>query len=378
MSETISPPAADAAASPPPAALAPALACGKVILLGEHAVVYGVPALCGALHGGAEVTAVPGTGALRVPAWQVVTPSAQELLAPAFRAPGELAGPPDEAVDASGATTEQPLSLAFRAILRSVLSAEQQRDDEFVVPYDFVARFAIPTGAGLGSSAALSVALVRALDQALGLGLLPRQVDAAALAAEQVFHGHPSGLDHTIAQHGGFGLFRRGHGLTPLDGTVGLRLCIGHTGRARDTRGRVARVAELHRADPATVDACFSRIAALVDDAVAALRCADLTALGAAMNQNQRELARLEVSCPEIEEMCHLARAAGALGAKLTGGGGGGCVVALAGGREAEVRAIWERAGFRSFVADIGPATTADEPSRAPFAAPADSCRSPR
>ena len=248
-------------------------ACGKVILLGEHAVVYGVPALCGALNGGAEITAIPGRGALRVPAWSVVTPPAGELLAPAVRAPGAL---PDEVAEpvasATGAAGNQSLLHAYRAILRSVLSAAQRRDDDLVFPYDFVARFAIPTGAGLGSSAALSVALVRALDQTLGLQLAPRQVDAAALAAEQVFHGHPSGLDHTIAQHGGFGLFRRGHGLTPLYGTPELRLCIGHTGRARDTKGRVSRVAELHREAPAEIGACFARIAALVDEAVAALR----------------------------------------------------------------------------------------------------------
>ena len=337
-------------------------ACGKVILLGEHAVVYGVPALCGALSGGAEITAIPGRGALRVPAWSVVTPPAGELLAPAVRAPGAL--PPelvergelaDSVTSSAGAAGNQSLLHAYRAILRSVLSAAQRRDDDLVFPYDFVARFAIPTGAGLGSSAALSVALVRALDATLGLQLLPRQVDAAALAAEQVFHGHPSGLDHTIAQHGGFGLFRRGHGLTPLYGTPELRLCIGHTGRARDTKGRVSRVAELHREAPAEIGACFARIAALVDEAVAALRCADLAALGAAMNDNQRELGRLEVSCPEIDEMCRLGRAAGALGVKLTGGGGGGCVVALAGEREDAVRRAWEQAGFTSFLATIGP-----------------------
>jgi mevalonate kinase len=113
------------------------------------------------------------------------------------------------------------------------------------VPYDFVARFAIPTGAGLGSSAALSVALVRAIDQAVGLGLTEAHIDAAAFAAERVFHGSPSGLDHTVAQRGGFGLYRRGQGLSPLGDTPPLRLCIGHTGRARDTKGRVARVAEL-------------------------------------------------------------------------------------------------------------------------------------
>lgn len=340
-------------------AVATASACGKVILLGEHAVVYGVPALCGALHGGAEVAAIPGRGALRVPAWDVLTPTAAELLAPIGRPPGEL---PADAALGSG---ENALFQAYRAILRSVITAAQRRDDDFAVPYDFVARFAIPTGAGLGSSAALSVALVRALDQALRLRLSPKQVDAAALAAEQVFHGHPSGLDHTIAQHGGFGLFRRGHGLTPLYGTPELRLCIGHTGRARDTKGRVSRVAELHRDDPKTIGGCFARVAALVEQAVAALRCADLAALGAAMNENQRELCRLEVSCPEIDEMCRLAQAAGALGAKLTGGGGGGCVVALAGEREDAVRAAWERAGFTSFVAAIGPAADGG-PSESP------------
>lgn len=331
-----------------------ATACGKVILLGEHAVVYGVPALCGALRGGAEVAAVPGRGALRVPAWDVVTPTSAELLAHAGRAE-------DGAADAG----QQSLFQAYRAILRSACTAAQRHEAELVVPYDFVVRFAIPTGAGLGSSAALSVALVRAIDQSLRLGLSAAQVGDAALAAEQVFHGHPSGLDHTIAQHGGFGLFRRGHGLTPLPGTPELRLCIGHTGRARDTKGRVARVAELHREDPTATGACFARVAALVEQAVAALRRADLSALGAAMNENQGELGRLEVSCPEIDEMCRLARKAGALGAKLTGGGGGGCVVALAGDHEDAVRAAWERAGFTSFSAVIGPAAGAQ--SQAPL-----------
>src|SRR5262249_563607 len=143
--------------------------------------------------------------------------------------------------------------------------------------HDFLARFAIPTGAGLGSSAALAVALVRCIDQTLGLKLAAEHVDAAAFAAEKVFHGHPSGLDHTVAQHGGLGLFRRGQGLFPLEQTVpSLSLLVGHTGRARDTKGRVARVAELHTKDPAATRARFDHIAELVEQAVAALRRGDL------------------------------------------------------------------------------------------------------
>jgi mevalonate kinase len=366
----VAPPSADPLAVPPPdpgAAPGPAAtACGKVILLGEHAVVYGVPALCGALRGGAEAHLVPGRGALRVPAWGAVTPTAAELLAQPERS---SASPSDLSVglSAAGAPSEQPLAQAYRAILRSVLaSASAEKIEQArALAVDFEVRFSIPTGAGLGSSAALAVALVRALDVALALGLSDPEVDAAAFAAEKVFHGSPSGLDHTVAQRGGFGLFRRGQGLSPLTGTPALRLLIGHTGRARDTKGRVQRVAELYQADREGTGTRFARIAGLIDEAVAALGRGDLAALGRAMNQNQAELRHLDVSCPEIDTLCELALEAGALGAKLTGGGGGGCVLALCAEREADVAAAWQRRGFTSFPVTIGPS-----PGQGPAARP--------
>lgn len=331
----------------PVTATATATACGKVILLGEHAVVYGVPALCGALQSGCSVAAVPGDGRLRVPAWNVATASAVELMS------NDRA-----AVDA--ACSSLALTAAYHAMLRSI---ENTGESPRPLPLadlrsDFVANFTIPTGAGLGSSAALAVALLRCLDRTLSLDLDDKQIDAAAFAAEKIFHGQPSGLDHTVAQHGGFGLFRRGHGLSPIVGlpqqSRELRLLIGHTGRARDTKGRVARVAELYQSAPAATTARFTCIAELVEQAALALRRGDLPALGDAMNRNQSELAALEVSCAEIETMCELAKQAGALGAKLTGGGGGGCVVALAPTREAEVAAAWQTAGFTSFAVQIG------------------------
>jgi mevalonate kinase len=318
-------------------------ACGKVILLGEHAVVYGVPALCGALQGGASVEITSGQGRLLVPEWDVATPPLGELLGPA--------------------PVTSPLAQALRAICESAFASVGRPLDAAALPYDFVARFAIPTGAGLGSSAALSVALVRAIDQAVGLGLTEAHIDAAAFAAERVFHGSPSGLDHTVAQRGGFGLYRRGQGLSPLGDTPPLRLCIGHTGRARDTKGRVARVAELTQQQPELTTACFARIGALVEEAVTALRLGDLARLGQAMNENQALLRKLDVSCEEIEHVCQLALAAGALGAKLTGGGGGGCVVALAPGREQEVRSAWQAAGYSSFLVEVGGDASQSAPS---------------
>jgi mevalonate kinase len=303
---------------------------GKVILLGEHAVVYGHPALCAALQDGVAVEAVPGSGRLCVPAWDLAA-------APCFDDAPELL----------------PVARAYGAILRALSLAEPPAH------HNLVATFSIPTGAGLGSSAALSVALTRALDQLLGLSLRPEQIAHAALCAEQVFHGRPSGLDHTVAQLGGFGLFRRGAGLSPLSAEP-VPLLIGMTGRPRDTRGRVARVAELYMTQEQTTRGCFAEIAGLVESGARAVRRGDLEALGQAMDQNQEVLGQLEVSCPEIEHMCRLARKAGALGAKLTGGGGGGCVIALAPGREEAVRRAWQEAGFSSFFTTIGGSAAAE------------------
>jgi mevalonate kinase len=209
---------------------------------------------------------------------------------------------------------------------------------------DLTLRFALPTGAGLGSSAAMAVALGRAL------GLAGAALAQAAMDAETVIHGKPSGLDHTVALAGGFGIFTRAAGLRPVAAPP-LTLAIGHTGKTRDTKGRVARVAELVAERSDEVRARFAAIERLVEAGRAAVERGAIGELGAAMNENQRHLEALEVSCPEIERLCGLAREAGAVGAKLTGGGGGGCVIAV--GREPEVVAAWERAGFRGFLAEV-------------------------
>ena len=301
-----------------------ARAPGKVILIGEHAVVYGHPALAGALGSGVSVEATPGSGLLRVPAWNVEV-----------RADREAAS---------------SLARAFAAILDRLAT-----EPGWIAPsVDLTARFEVPSGAGLGSSAALSVAIVRALAAAAGRELPLPTVLEAAMAAETVFHGRASGIDHAVAAQGGFGLFTRADGLRPIDAARPVPLVVGNTGRARDTQGRVARVAQLLDERPGETRARFDAIAALVRRAAAAVAEARFGELGAAMDEDQRHLAALEVSCPEIEAMCALAHEAGAVGAKLTGGGGGGCVIALAPGREDAVRAAWQRAGFDSFVTEVG------------------------
>src|SRR5439155_16660589 len=139
-------------------------------------------------------------------------------------------------------------------------------------------------------------------------------------------------------------------GLEPVAAARPFELVVGSTGVARDTAGRVARVAELRIERPGEVDERFRAVAGLVERAARAIADGNLGDLGAAMDENQRHLAALEVSSSEIDRMCAIAREEGAVGAKLTGGGGGGCVLALAPGRERAVRDGWASAGFESFV----------------------------
>src|SRR5688572_11474982 len=136
-----------------------ARAPGKVILLGEHAVVYGHPALAGALGRGVTVEVRPGR-TLRVPAWGVDV------------SPGEAS----------------PLGRAYAAILEKFALCEP--------PCGLEAAFDLPAGAGLGSSAALSVAIARALGEATGRALTRAEELECAMAAETVFHGRASGIDH--------------------------------------------------------------------------------------------------------------------------------------------------------------------------------------
>ena len=295
---------------------------GKVILLGEHAVVYGVPALAGALEGGAQVQTRPGRGLLRISAWGVE-------------------------VDPARTDDDRSVAAAYRA-LRGALGLEPYS------PVDLELFFEVPTGAGLGSSAAMAVAIARALGDAHQLNLGNAALVDAAMASETVIHGRPSGLDHTVAVYGGFGLFVRGQGLTPVRAARPVPLVIGHTGRARDTKGRVARVAELCEQRSDETRARITAIAELTERGRRAVESGQLGDLGAAMSENQRHLSALECSSPEIDQMCAIAQDAGAVGAKLTGGGGGGCVIALAPQQESAVREAWRKAGFDAFTTTVG------------------------
>ncbi|MEZ4402490.1 MAG: mevalonate kinase [Kofleriaceae bacterium] len=294
---------------------------GKIILLGEHAVVYGHPALAGAID--------------------------LDVLATVRRRPGPLVLAVHGAFAVEvAATDDHPVAAA----LRVVVDALGQAGDVGVT-----AHARVPAGAGLGSSAALCVALVRALALYLGRCLDDDGVAALANQAERCFHGTPSGLDVALATRGGLGRFVRGAGLTPIAAPP-VPLVVAASGEPRSTATMVARVAAARTAAPAATDAELARLGALADAAAATVAAgADAwPALGAAMTEAHGRLGALGVSTPRLDALVASALAAGALGAKLTGGGGGGAVIALAPGREAAVAAAWHALGAPTFTTTVG------------------------
>lgn len=313
---------------------------GKIILLGEHAVVYGYPALAAALDRGVTIDAIPtpagGPLRLDVAAWNVAV----------ALNPGVM-----EAPRSVGRGTSEPLPGEEHPVGRA-LSAIADTLGVGRPALSLVGDAQIPAGAGLGSSAAMAVAIARAL---LGHAKRPADLEIvtrAAGASEAVLHGRQSGVDVALATAGGIGVYRRSTGLRKIS-IPPLRVLVAPSGSPRSTAQMVDRVAQATSA--AADDARLAELGALTDTGTTALLAKNLAAVGAAMNRAHAVLAGLGVSTDQLDSLCEAARATGAHGAKLTGAGGGGAVVALAPrDREAAILAEWRHAGVSGFVATIG------------------------
>ena len=265
---------------------------GKVILFGEHAVVYGHPALAAGIALG--VTArVEAAESSRM----CVEPWGLDL----------------------GIDDDSPLARAFAALMTSYEGAAQ-----------LDLQVDLPGGAGLGCSAAMGVAACGALDAHFGVERSPEERGEHTLRWEKVFHGNPSGVDNMMASCGGVAIYRKGKPLERITPRKPLPLVIAHSGESSSTKEVVEMVARQHARETERVDEAFDAIDTLIRNAKLALEAGDTKSVGQLMTLNQRLLASLMLSTEKIETLCRAAEEAGALGAKLTGAGAGGCVIALA------------------------------------------------
>ncbi|MDI7268424.1 MAG: mevalonate kinase [Myxococcota bacterium] len=187
----------------------------------------------------------------------------------------------------------------------------------------------IPQGSGLGSSAALSVALARAYLRMCGREPLDHDVREASLACERIAHRHPSGIDTEVALTGMALRFERGKPPVPVRIKGWIGLIVADTGIASATAEMVAAVAARREADRAEFDRLLHVAAQKADEAENALALGDTDSLGLVLIAGQALLDEIGVVTEEVWRVVTAAREAGALGAKVTGAGGGGAVLAV-------------------------------------------------
>jgi hydroxymethylglutaryl-CoA reductase len=209
-------------------------------------------------------------------------------------------------------------------------------------------RSRLPPGMGLGASAAIAVAIIRAVSAARELGLDDETVNRVAFDCEKISHGNPSGVDNSIATFAVPMLFSNESELSieQLELQHTPPLVIAFSSQRGSTHEQVAGVRTRYEAQKNHYAAVFDEIDALSKSAAQALTAGEYRELGMLMNICHGLLNAIEVSTPELENMVGIARAAGATGAKLTGGGGGGSVVALCPGAMQDVQKAFSTAGF--------------------------------
>lgn len=302
-------------------------ASGKVILLGEHAVVYGRPAIALpiplAVESAIQQHSNKSDGInLVIPRWGL----------------------------------EQRLKLdnlhGLSGILVKLLTQLELHERSMTIevfPH-------VPRAMGLGGSSALAVAVIRALDTSYKLGLTDAQVNALAFECEKEAHGTPSGIDNTVATYG-TALVYENNGTPKFNEVlVGepVQLVVGLTGKESLTANTVAKVRNSWLAHQQRYEGIFDQMAALTNAGVDALRNAHWQELGELMNLCQGYLNALQLSTPELEELIHISREHGALGAKLTGGGGGGSMLALCPDNHQAVANAMRAAGYEALEVSLG------------------------
>ena len=279
-------------------------ASGKIILFGEHSVVYGHPAI-----------AIP-----------VTEVKARAIIRAAPRSPsGEIfVDAPDINLRSSyhDLPQDHPLAAAIR-LVKSALSISNPPACQIRVTST------IPIAASLGSGTAVSVALIRSLSAFMGRPLPDEQVSKLAYEVDRIHHGNPSGIDNSVITYAKPVYFERNEPIQIINMAVPLTILIADTGIPSPTSITVNDLNMRWEADPQRYNNIFFSVEEIVISARTAIETGKSIELGLLMSRNHNLLRDLGVSSPELDHLVKSALHVGALGAKMSGGGRGGNMIAL-------------------------------------------------
>lgn len=300
---------------------------GKIILTGEHSVVHGTHAV-----------AAPITLKMKAKVWD--HDKGVRLLIPRWGV---------EQTIEFGADHKYSIYSSLEMILDHLDLRDKGMNIE-VFPE-------VPRAMGMGGSAALAVAIIRALNKHFELGLGDDDVRRLSFESEDIVHGGASGIDNTVSTYGNLITFQKG--TPPEMKTITLKesipIVIGLSGVESMTSKMVNQVREQAEKYPKWYKQIFAQMDELALSSKEAIEARDLDELGMIMNMNHGFLNILGVSCPEVEELVEIARQNGALGAKLTGGGGGGAMIALCDNEKTQksIQKQMHKAGYDALATEI-------------------------
>ena len=267
------------------------VACGKIILFGEHSVVYGYPGIA-------------------IPVKDVNI----------------------------SVKIKQTDSFSYSAD-RKLYKEEKERLNKLLdflffklnIPkknLEIIIESTIPISSGLGSSAALSISLIRAISKHFHLDLDNNKINKLGFECEKFFHGNPSGIDNTVITYEKTVYLKKGK-TELLELKKPLSFVIANSGIKSSTKQVVSEVKEKFENDKEKYSNLFEEIGSIAEQAKSFLQEGNVTMLGIFMTQNHYLLKQLGVSNDKLENMVEIALKAGAYGAKIVGSGKGGNIIAI-------------------------------------------------
>ncbi|HEY45237.1 MAG: hypothetical protein AMJ88_04275 [Anaerolineae bacterium SM23_ 63] len=281
-----------------------ARAPGKIILFGEHAVVYGQPAIAVPIHQVSAIVEVTSISASRLGVIHVEAP--------------------DIGLDSWLHEMDQDQPLA--RIIHLTLNEIGIHDPPAL---GITISSSIPIASGLGSGTAVSVAIIRSLSNHLGQSLPLKRQSELAYEVEKIHHGTPSGIDNTVVTYAKPIFYKRGCDPEIISIGAPFTLIISDTGVQSPTAVAVEKVRRGWQDDPNIYESLFDEIGRLVLQARYSMERGQVNKLGPLMDQNQVLLEAIHVNSPPLQALINAAREAGAYGAKLSGAGLGGNMIAI-------------------------------------------------
>lgn len=315
----------------------PSISCsapGKIILCGEHAVVY-------------------GSAAIALPIFQVSTVT--KIFAKPIAPSGDvhIVAPP---ISLDNSLSSLSIQNPLRATIELVM---EELHIDHIPACEIRIQTSLPLSAGMGSSASVTVSLVRALSTYLGHPFENSVINQIAFEIEKLHHGSPSGIDNSVITYETPILFQHGSGIQILKIARSFSLVIADTGIKSSTAAAVSGVRNRWEANKILYEKLFDEIGQLTLHIKEVLERGTLEAIGPALTRNHEFLQHIGVSSKELDQLVDAALDSGALGAKLSGGGLGGNMIALVADENAvEVaRSLKGKGASRTIITSI-PATT--------------------